>query len=306
MNVPAWYRRLLRTLIKHLNIILLVLGSVLLLVTTPLLSSMVLWGLNHVEFEVDPVAAKVHTSGALIPEPQFEPGSPEWLAQYAEPASLQQVQDLLSEEDLGRVMDRLPAQTIEALLPKQTLAYVPLPNISATIDGKTWWMAQAIVVLGGGLGRDHERRIIPNIYTELRLSQAVLQHQTTGLPLLLSGVEAPWMQQWLLDQGVEAIWLEKRSMNTCENARFTSLLLQKHGGAAQVELVTDAYHMPRSRRLFAINGIATVPVIAPLPGDPAPWWPDPRNVVHTRRAMHEMIALTRDIWFGETNCREVP
>lgn len=306
MNVPAWYRRLLRTLIKHLNIILWVLGSGLLLVTTPLLSSAVLWGLNHIEFEVDPVAAKVHTSGALIPEPQFEPGSPEWLAQYAEPASLQQVQDLLSEEDLGRVMDRLPAQTIEALLPKQTFAYVPLPNISATIDGKTWWMAQAIVVLGGGLGRDYERRIVPNIYTELRLSQAVLQHQTTGLPLLLSGVEAPWMQQWLLDQGVEAIWLEKRSMNTCENARFTSLLLQKHGGAAQVELVTDAYHMPRSRRLFAINGIATVPVIAPLPGDPAPWWPDPRNVVHTRRAMHEMIALTRDIWFGETNCREVP
>jgi uncharacterized SAM-binding protein YcdF (DUF218 family) len=32
-----------------------------------------------------------------------------------------------------------------------------------------------------------------------------------------------------------------------------------------VILITDEYHMPRTRRLFALNGIETVPVIAPMP-----------------------------------------
>ena len=27
-------------------------------------------------------------------------------------------------------------------------------------------------------------------------------------------------------------------------------------------LVTDEYHMPRTRRLFALNGIETIPVVA--------------------------------------------
>lgn len=89
---------------------------------------------------------------------------------------------------------------------------------------------QAIVVLGGGLGRDRQRKIIVNQFTRLRLAQAIVQHQVTGLPILLSGVEAPYMQEWLLEQGITAKWLENRSMNTCENARFTALMLQKQGG----------------------------------------------------------------------------
>jgi hypothetical protein len=34
---------------------------------------------------------------------------------------------------------------------------------------------------------------------------------------VLSGVEAPYMQKWLSERGVEAKLLENRSMNTCEN-----------------------------------------------------------------------------------------
>lgn len=70
------------------------------------------------------------------------------------------------------------------------------------------------------------------------------------------------MQAWLKARGVDAKLLEKRSMNTCENTRFSSLLLQKKGGAPTVMLVTDEYHMPRTRRLFALNGIETIPVTA--------------------------------------------
>lgn len=283
-------------------------------ISTPFLAKSILWGLQQIPIRLDPVAAAAHASGALV-QPKTPLGSdvnPDTsldvsaLVRQQQAQSTQQIRLLLDQAEYQKVLDRLPVQTREALLTTDTQRYIALPNASATIDGQTWYMAQAIVVLGGGLGRDHTRDIVPNAFTALRLSQAILQHQVTGLPLFLSGVEAPWMQQWLLAQGVEALWLEPRSMNTCENARFSALLLLKQGGAARVELVTDAYHMPRARRLFAQNGIETVPVVAPLPSDPSVWWPDRRNLVHTRRALHELAASIRDLWVGEINCREVP
>lgn len=166
--------------------------------------------------------------------------------------------------------------------------------------------AQAIVVLGGGLTRDQQGRITPNFYTRSRLMQAISRHHSTNLPIFLSGVESRYMQKFLQQQGESAQWLEARSMNTCENARFSALFLQRLGGAPRVELVTDKWHIPRARWLFAMNGIETVPIPAALPGDPAPWWPDVRNLTHTRRAVYELVAFTRDRWFGVVGCREVP
>ncbi|MEY4516829.1 MAG: hypothetical protein RL180_1175 [Pseudomonadota bacterium] len=298
---------ILRRWLRRGILLVILLGLLVMSISTPFLSTVVLWGLNQVDYHVDPVAAAAHEAGALVNEQQtLETGSAEWQATQPEGSPLDPVRSALSPTDVNRMLDSLPARTIEALLPKTTLHNVALPNASATINGQTWRMAQVIVVLGGGLGRDYQREIVPNVFSQLRLSQAILQHQSTGLPIVLSGVEAPWMRDWLLAQGVDAALLEKRSMNTCENARFSALLLQKQGGAPRVELVTDAYHMPRARRLFAMNGIETIPVVAPLPGDPAPWWPDRRNLVHTRRAIHELAATIRDLWVGETNCREVP
>lgn len=166
--------------------------------------------------------------------------------------------------------------------------------------------AQAIVVLGGGLTRDRQGNITPNSYTRSRLMQAISQHRTTQLPIFLTGVESRYMQKFLQEHGESAQWLESRSMNTCENARFSALLLQRLGGAPRVELVTDKWHIPRARWLFAMNGIETVPIPAALPGDPTPWWPDSRNLTHTRRAVYELVAFTRDRWFGVVGCREVP
>lgn len=165
----------------------------------------------------------------------------------------------------------------------------------------------AIVILGGGLtAGENKGEIVINSYTEERLQYAADLYKKFPLPILLSGVESPYMQKWLKQRGIEAQFQENRSMNTCENIRFSSLLLQKQGGAPTVFLVTDAYHMPRSRRLFAISGISTIPVIAPLPSPLTAWKPDPQNLIHSRRATYEILATLRDLWFGESNCREVP
>jgi uncharacterized SAM-binding protein YcdF (DUF218 family) len=165
----------------------------------------------------------------------------------------------------------------------------------------------AIVVLGGGLtlganGKD----IVVNNYTRLRLEKTLQVEKQYPLPIVLSGVEAPYMQAWLNERGIEAKLLENRSMNTCENSRFSSLLLQKKGGAPTVILITDEYHMPRTRRLFALNGIETVPVIAPMPTTLTDWRPSEQNYDHSRRANYELLATIRDTLFGSSDCREIP
>lgn len=165
----------------------------------------------------------------------------------------------------------------------------------------------AIVVLGGGLTLAKNRKdIVVNDYTRLRLEKTLDLEKQDNLPIVLSGVEAPYMQIWLKQHGVSAKLLENRSMNTCENSRFSSLLLQKKGGAPKVMLVTDEYHMPRTRRLFAMNGIATIPVNAPMPTPLTTWKPSVQNYDHSRRANYELLATIRDVLFGVSDCREVP
>jgi uncharacterized SAM-binding protein YcdF (DUF218 family) len=165
----------------------------------------------------------------------------------------------------------------------------------------------AIVVLGGGLTLgDNKIDIVVNDYTRLRLEKTLEIEKQNDLPIVLSGVEAPYMQAWLAFKGVDANLLEQRSMNTCENSRFSSLLLQKKGGAPTVILVTDRYHMTRTRRLFALNGIRTIPVEAPLPTSLTTWRPSQLNYDHSRRANYELLATIRDVMFGSSGCREVP
>ncbi|MFW2745793.1 YdcF family protein, partial [Acinetobacter baumannii] len=158
----------------------------------------------------------------------------------------------------------VPEHQKAASEPEQKVEYVrknPLPA-----QPKKLSEPYAIVVLGGGLTLDKNGKdIVVNSYTRLRLEKTLEVEKKNHLPIVLSGVEAPYMQAWLKARGVDAKLLEKRSMNTCENTRFSSLLLQKKGGAPTVMLVTDEYHMPRTRRLFALNGIETIPVTAPMP-----------------------------------------
>ncbi|WP_339352348.1 YdcF family protein [Acinetobacter beijerinckii] len=165
----------------------------------------------------------------------------------------------------------------------------------------------AIVVLGGGLKLgENGKDIVVNNYTRLRLEKTLQVEKKYDLPIVLSGVEAPYMQAWLKERGIEAKLLENRSMNTCENSRFSSLLLQKKGGAPTIILITDEYHMPRTRRLFALNGIETVPVVAPMPTTLTTWRPSEQNYDHSRRANYEMLATIRDMLFGSSDCREIP
>lgn len=307
----SWQKKL----IKRLVAVVLICALIVLFVLSPFYARAILWGLNKIPVTVNQIAAASQRGdGRIEGNETYEPGSPQWLKQQ-QAIELQDQQQLQEDADVAMLQKELATELTKenrTLTMAEALAQLhddyqqqnaQLYRNKAGLDANS---AHVIVVLGGGLGRDSARNIVVNAYTRMRLEKAVEQKKHNPLPILLSGVEAPYMQRWLKQHGVDALLLEDRSMNTCENTRFSSLLLQKKGGAPRVELITDAYHMPRARRLFAINGIDTIPVDAPLPIAPTQWQPSKTNLMHSRRATYEAIATMRDVWFGETNCREVP
>ncbi len=221
------------------------------------------------------------------------------LKNSAQHALMQQYRDFLSTHPID--IEQTPVD--EEIF--QDIALIHQQNAQLT---QTDEEPYAIVVLGGGLTlAENGKDIVVNDYTRLRLETTLgMAKQYPMLPIVLSGVEAPYMQRWLKLRGLDAQLLENRSMNTCENSRFSSLLLQKKGGAPRVILITDAYHMPRTRRLFALNGIHTVAIEAPMPTELTQWQPSVQNYDHSRRANYEMLATLRDVLLGSSDCREVP
>ena len=177
----------------------------------------------------------------------------------------------------------------------------------------------AYIVLGGGLTRQNaqistakeaqldntadanaERSpIVINQYTRSRLQTVWHRYQQHPLPIILSGVESPWMQEWLAAKGINDVVSENASMNTCENARFTA----KRLAIQYAFLVTDAYHMRRAQRQFALNGITTTPIIATLPYSKH-WWNWRENSRHSRRTIYELAAYLRDVIRPQSDCRE--
>ena len=168
-----------------------------------------------------------------------------------------------------------------------------LPESAVSVNPAT-----AIVVLGGGLTNNQQNDIIINQFTESRLIKSSQVYQQTGLPIIVSGKEAPWMAKWLQKKGIMWVLAEKNSFNTCQNAKYTAEMVN----VKQVILVTDAYHMNRSRRQFAINGVATVPSIAPLP-KPNDWQHFDQNLQHSRRALYELLAFARDLVKPQYDCQ---
>lgn len=130
-------------------------------------------------------------------------------------------------------------------------------------DVKTLPKADAIVVLGGGIGA----KGIYTQYPELNSAAdrgwhaARCYHAGKAPVILFSGVgEGPGMKQFLMDLGVPAakIILESESHNTYQNGVFTREKL-KEMKAKKVILVTSAWHMRRSVMTFQRIGVDVIP-----------------------------------------------
>jgi uncharacterized SAM-binding protein YcdF (DUF218 family) len=143
---------------------------------------------------------------------------------------------------------------------------------------------QAIVVLGGDVIRaaDDPLGARPGLLTLDRLRTAAELHRRTGLPILVTGGStqprtapvAEVMQQSLKeDFEAPAEWVEPKSSDTWENARFSAAIL-KPLGITSVYVVTHAWHMRRA--MLAFRGTGLTVTAAPTAPDEAlgPGWFD--------------------------------
>lgn len=130
----------------------------------------------------------------------------------------------------------------------------------------------AIVVLGAELRAEADPEGGPPSWDVGPLSlertrAAASLARRTGLPVLVSGgiagsepvaVGTVMARSLGDDFGVPARWVETRSRDTWENARFSAALLRA-SGIGTVYVVTHAWHMPRALLAFRHEGIAAVP-----------------------------------------------
>ena len=174
---------------------------------------------------------------------------------------------------------------------------------AAPIGAEALQQAQAIVVLGGGRrARAPEYGGADSVgpWTLERLRHAARLARQSGLPLLVSGgapgggvSEAALMREVLeQDFGVAVRWLEDRSRNTAENARFSAAML-KADGIGRIALVTHAAHMPRAAAEFGAQGLDVAPAPTAWMGGGQDGWlgllPGPASAHAGWFAMHELL-----------------
>lgn len=167
--------------------------------------------------------------------------------------------------------------------------------------------ADAIVILGAGRERGDpawDGIDQPTGIALERVRYAARLAKASGLPVLTSGglhYGSPPSEAWIMAQslrddfGTSARWMEERSRTTWENAEFSAQLLAEHG-IKRVVVVTQAWHMQRSRWSFEQQGLQVVPApvgflgtdnARPLGG----WLPESKAIWQNSQLLNEAVGL---------------
>lgn len=190
------------------------------------------------------------------------------------------------------------------------LLLAPLENVATPVDIRTAKQAEAIVILGGGGRRDADEYGQPTVnrITLERIRYGAKLARETGLPVLVSGggvtfwkganyPEARMMAESLRsDFGIAPLWLEDRSENTEQNARYAAEML-KQAGIHRIVLVTHAAHMRRALGYFTCTGLQVTPAPTAFLGplldseNPLSWLPSESAAYASWYAMHEWAGL---------------
>lgn len=182
----------------------------------------------------------------------------------------------------------------------------PLEQQTAPLTAPDGGGAQAIVVLAAGrLERapEYGGNSIPDYIALARLRYAAHLHRRTSLPVMVSGGNAdqalgPKAVDMALaledDFGIPVKWVERKSQNTAENAKFAACLLLAED-VKRILLVTDAMHMPRSVAAFERNGINAIAAPTMFFGSdrlaPLDFLPSDEGLRQSRYALYEWLGL---------------
>ncbi|NOQ14801.1 MAG: YdcF family protein [Methyloprofundus sp.] len=141
---------------------------------------------------------------------------------------------------------------------------------------KVNWLTYNVIVLLGAGTQKLTRGIEPTLFSYARISETVRLYNdcaqnATDCHIIVSGgdaskqgeSEAEVYKRYLLDLGIVAtdIIEESKSMNTWQNAQFTSDII-KTKSYDSIILVTSGLHLQRSEAYFSYFGINTIPVRA--------------------------------------------
>jgi len=163
--------------------------------------------------------------------------------------------------------------------------------------------AEVIVILGGGVqsnAPEYGDGATINARTLERVRYGAFLHRKTGKPILVTGgapegyaAEGPVMRSVLENEfGVPVEWVESRSLNTRENARFSARIL-KQAGMRRIYLVSHSWHLPRAIPEFEREGLEVVAagtgyvsIERVRPFDLVPGY---RGIANSALALHEWI-----------------
>lgn len=171
--------------------------------------------------------------------------------------------------------------------------------------------AQAVVILAGGdvhfapeyggwaPGSDTLERVVYGAYIAGR----------TALPVLVSGSpkEAQAMREMLLrNYGITARWVENRSGDTFENARFSARLLHADH-VNRIILVTHSMHEWRATQEFRGTGLQVTPApvrcLSKEPLEVDTFTPQMRALLQSHAAIYELIGEPVRIIFAALHLR---
>jgi uncharacterized SAM-binding protein YcdF (DUF218 family) len=179
-----------------------------------------------------------------------------------------------------------------------------LANDSSAVRIEDARMAQAVVILGGGVRRDapeYGGDTLGRLTLE-RVRYGAKLARETGLPVLVAGgtvlgdtaTEASLMRAALEREfNIPVRWVEEKSRNTHENARFAAAIL-KRDGVKRVVLVIHGFDIRRARAEFTDAGLEVVPAPTVVPRfeitSPLDFLPSMAALQGSYYALYELLA----------------
>ncbi|RUM41387.1 MAG: YdcF family protein [Desulfurobacterium sp.] len=210
---------------------------------------------------------------------------------------------LINKRKIGIVILTLTATLIYLLSiePVKDRILLPLEN--------AFPYPEAIVVLGGGKishspAEEMKAAVAPQVAK--RLYTAFKVWKRIKKPLVVSGgkvfnekaePESSAMKRFLTNLGIpdREVIEDDRSRNTFQNGIFTYEILSKRG-IKKICLVTSAYHMPRSYRIFKSAGFSVIPVPADYRVDRdsynwSDYFPQMEDLYDSFLGIHEYVGI---------------
>jgi uncharacterized SAM-binding protein YcdF (DUF218 family) len=162
---------------------------------------------------------------------------------------------------------------------------------------------KAVIVLGGRVNPNDTLKAYPDAFK--REIYGILLAKKYNLPFIYTGGGIKVKEADFVKKDIELIkktcnckikdYYERNSLNTYQNAKFTAKLFEKLHLKKEIFLVTSAYHMKRSIKLFKYFGFKLIP--KPVGFFYKPYYtiwdifPNEKNFHRSYKAIHEYFGL---------------